>query len=303
MGSFDIAFATATLGASASAICTTRDFLGHSPDFQVSPLAYLDFGVFPASLVFGLLMGFLGTAYNRTILVALNLSSRFTAFHGTVGAVVIGAFVGAVGWFMPLLIGSGDALTQSTLDGSFNFAALGYGFLLHFSLSPISYSTRTPGGLFAPMLAVGAQAGALFFAVWAHFIPYLNATPQHFVIIGMAAFFASVVRPSHWNHPGSRTHGHFLSVLAYACCYFRCRHSRIACKVSAHLRVAARGPVTTWLRTRLQSSFMLQVPLVRLGRRDSTKPTRIMDAQSDKPEHRHSPSAGFTLLIQGNSMK
>ena len=194
LGSFDIAFAAATLGASASAICTTRGFLGHSPDFQVSSLAYLDFGVFPASLVVGLLMGFLGTAYNRTILVALNLSSRFTAFHGTVRAGVIGAFVGAVGWFMPLLIGSGDALTQSTLDGRFTFAALGYGFLLHFFLGPISYSTRTPGGLFAPMLAMGAQAGTLFFAAWAHFIPYLNATPQHFAIIGMAAFFASVVR-------------------------------------------------------------------------------------------------------------
>lgn len=194
LGSFDIAFATATLGASASAICTTRGFLGHSPDFQVPPLAYLDFGVFPASLVIGLLMGFLGIAYNRTILLALNLSSRSTAFHGTVRAAVIGAFVGAVGWFMPLLIGSGDALTQSTLDGRFNFAALGYGFLLHFFLGPISYATRTPGGLFAPMLAVGAQAGTLFFVVWAHFIPYLNATPQHFAIIGIAAFFASVVR-------------------------------------------------------------------------------------------------------------
>jgi CIC family chloride channel protein len=194
LGSFDIAFATATLGASASAICTTRGFLGHSPDFQVLPLAYLDFGVFPASLVVGLLMGFLGTAYNRTILFALNLSSRFTAFHGTVRAGVIGAFVGAVGWFTPLLIGSGDALTQNILDGRLNIAALGYGFLLHFFLGPISYSTRTPGGLFAPMLAVGAQAGTLFFAVWAHFIPYLNATPQHFAIIGMAAFFASVVR-------------------------------------------------------------------------------------------------------------
>jgi CIC family chloride channel protein len=95
---------------------------------------------------------------------------------------------------MPLLIGSGDALTQNILDGRLNIAALGYGFLLHFFLGPISYSTRTPGGLFAPMLAVGAQAGTLFFAVWAHFIPYLNATPQHFAIIGIAAFFASVVR-------------------------------------------------------------------------------------------------------------
>jgi|SRR6516165_1926959 H+/Cl- antiporter ClcA len=58
----------------------------------------------------------------------------------------------------------------------------------------VSYATRTPGGLFAPVLAVGAQSGTLFFALWAHFIPFLNATSQHFAIIGIAAFFASVVR-------------------------------------------------------------------------------------------------------------
>src|SRR5215469_10165578 len=89
-------------------------------------------------------MGFLGTAYNRTILVALNLTSRFTAIHGTVRAGVIGAFVGAVGWFMPLLIGSGDALTQSTLDGRFTFAALGYGLAVELTGS---------FSLFLPMLA------------------------------------------------------------------------------------------------------------------------------------------------------
>jgi CIC family chloride channel protein len=134
---------------------------------------------------------------------------------------------------MPLLIGSGDALTQNILDGRLNIAAVGYGFLLHFFLGPISYSTRTPGGLFAPMLAVGAQAGTLFFAVWAHFIPYLNATPQHFAIIGYSRFLCfRRSRTPHGNHPGSRTHGQFLSVSAYACSYFRCRHSHIAYKVS-----------------------------------------------------------------------
>jgi chloride channel protein, CIC family len=41
---------------------------------------------------------------------------------------------------------------------------------------------------------VGAQAGTLFFMLSGHLFPYLNATSQHFAIIGIAAFFASVVR-------------------------------------------------------------------------------------------------------------
>ena len=172
----------------------SRLLLGRSPDFHVSSLAYLDFGAFPAILLLGVLMGFLGVAYNRCILAALNLTSRFSRFRGTLRAAIIAALVAGVGWFMPLLIGAGDVLTQTVLDGRLLIGALAFGFVLHFFLGPASYATRTPGGLFAPMLAVGAQAGTLFFILWVRFLPFLNATPQHCAIIGIAAFFASVVR-------------------------------------------------------------------------------------------------------------
>lgn len=194
VGRFDITFTITTLGASVSGIYLSRVLLGHSPDLHVSPLGYLDFGVFPAVLSLGVLMGFLGVAYNHCILAALNLTSRFTKLRGTLRAAVIGALVAIVGWFMPLLIGAGDILTQNVLDGRLPVGALACGFILHFFLGPASYATRTPGGLFAPMLVVGAQAGTLFFMLWAHFVPFLNATPQHYAIIGIAAFFAAVVR-------------------------------------------------------------------------------------------------------------
>jgi chloride channel protein, CIC family len=193
-GSFEIAVTATTLGASASAICVSRVFLGQSPDFQVPALGFLNFGVFSVSLVIGILMGFLGVAYNRCILSGLNLSSRFTQFRGALRAAAIGSLVGFVGWFMPLLIGAGDPLTQDIFDGKILLGALAYGFLLHFVLGPVSYAARTPGGLFAPMLTVGAQGGALFFMLCGHLFPYLNANSQHFAIIGIAAFFASVVR-------------------------------------------------------------------------------------------------------------
>jgi CIC family chloride channel protein len=193
-GKFEVAVTATTLGASASAICVSRVFLGQSPDFQVPALGFLNFGVFSVSLVIGTLMGFLGVAYNRCILAGLNLGSRFTQFRGALRAAAIGAFIGVVGWLMPLLIGAGDRLTQDILDGKILIAALAYGFLLHFVLGPISYATRAPGGLFAPLLTVGAQAGTLFFMLCGHLFPYLNATSQHFAIIGIAAFFSSVVR-------------------------------------------------------------------------------------------------------------
>jgi len=74
--------------------------------------------------------------------------------------------LGVFGWFMPLLIGAADLLTQDILNGKILLGALDYGFLLHFFLGPISYATRATGGLFAPTLTVDAQAGTLFFMLW-----------------------------------------------------------------------------------------------------------------------------------------
>ena len=58
----------------------------------------------------------------------------------------------------------------------------------------ISYAALTPGGLFAPMLVLGAQSGWMFGAAFNRWLPNLvpNATP--FAVVGMAAFFTAVVR-------------------------------------------------------------------------------------------------------------
>ena len=67
-------------------------------------------------------------------------------------------------------------------------------FLLRFTLGAVSYAARTPGGLFAPMLVLGAQLGLLFGTLCRLAFPDLDIQPQAFAVVGMAAFFTGVVR-------------------------------------------------------------------------------------------------------------
>jgi CIC family chloride channel protein len=67
-------------------------------------------------------------------------------------------------------------------------------FLVRFVLGAVSYAAATPGGLFAPMLVLGAQSGLLFGAGCLAVFPTLTAQPVAFALVGMAAFFAGVVR-------------------------------------------------------------------------------------------------------------
>jgi CIC family chloride channel protein len=139
-------------------------------------------------------MGFVGVVYNRMILAALRLSLSFDKLRGAPRAAAIGAVIGLIGWFAPSLIGGGDMLTQQTLDGSLTSTALVLIFLVRFLLGPVSYAARTPGGLFAPMLVIGSQAGFLLLAPWSHIGSSATVVPARFAIVGMAGLFAAVVR-------------------------------------------------------------------------------------------------------------
>ena len=194
VGGFDIPVTIATLGSSAGAIAVSRVFLGHAPDFHVTSLGYPGFGTVPVHLVLGTVMGLLGVAYNRALLGALALTARLSQIRVEWRAAVIGAMVGLLGWFGPSLVGGGDHITQEALNGNVLFGSLGGAFLIRFLLWPVSYAALTPGGLFAPMLTIGSQSGLLFATLWCRWFPHNSSLPQEFAIVGMAAFFASVVR-------------------------------------------------------------------------------------------------------------
>jgi CIC family chloride channel protein len=109
-------------------------------------------------------------------------------------AALIGAAVGALAWIAPDLVGGGDAISQRTLLGIELFAIIPYLFALRLALGAISYAAGTPGGLFAPMLVLGAQLGLFFGMACQHAFPDLDIQPQGFAVVGMAAFFTGVVR-------------------------------------------------------------------------------------------------------------
>lgn len=191
---FERRIAVAALAASATAISVARIFLGEAPDFQVAALNYASTGVWPLFYLFGAVAGLLGIAYNRALLAALAAGGRLTLLPVEVRAGLIGGSVGALAWFAPGLVGGGDNMTAQALTGAEPLTAVAFAFLLRFWLGPISYAANTPGGLFAPILVLGAQSGLLFAAACRFVFPELDIQPVAFAVVGMAAFFVGVVR-------------------------------------------------------------------------------------------------------------
>ncbi len=191
---FDTRLAVATFGTSAGAIAVSRVFLGDQPDFQVETFPYVGFAAVPLYLLLGAFAGLVGIAYNRAILGSLAATERLHRWPVELRAAVIGTVVGLIAWLGPSLVGGGDPLTQRTLSGSDPLTWLVPVFLLRFALGPLCYAARTPGGLFAPMLVLGAQGGLLYGSLWTCWAAGLAPDPKAFAVVGMAAFFTAVVR-------------------------------------------------------------------------------------------------------------
>ena len=144
--------------------------------------------------LFGLTVGVLGLLYNRLLIGFLDLSEKLSVVPVPVRAAAIGFVVGTAGWFAPGWIGGGDELTQTILAGHPGLALLLGISLLRFFLGPLSYAAGTPGGLFAPVVAMGALVGTATGILHHAWMPDLVPVPLAFTVAGMAGFFTATIR-------------------------------------------------------------------------------------------------------------
>jgi CIC family chloride channel protein len=183
-----------TLAAATVAVWLMRWMLGNTLSFavaQVSPTESWNKWPF---LALGVVIGFLGAIYNVVIMALLRATDKMMKLTSLQRAAIIGGVVGVVAWFVPTLVGGGDNLTQAILSNQLALGSLITIFVVRFLIGPWSYAAGCPGGLFAPLLLLGASAGALFAGLLNHFVPGASISPVACAIVGMGALFTASVR-------------------------------------------------------------------------------------------------------------
>ncbi|MGJ0509302.1 MAG: H(+)/Cl(-) exchange transporter ClcA [Methylocystis sp.] len=191
---FEHRTALAALAASSTAMATVHFILGDSPELKVPPIDYPEPAIGPLFFILGAALGFLGIFYNWLLFRTLALYDSFARTPVELRAAATGALVGVLAWFAPALVGGGENITQAALMGSQDIFILPFVLMLRFGLGSASYAAGTPGGLFAPMLTLGALAGLFFGVVCGLLLPGLEIQPQAFAVVGMTALFTSAVR-------------------------------------------------------------------------------------------------------------
>lgn len=194
--SFRLLTVLAALFAGGTAVGCMRLILGNEPDFTVANIAAPAVAWLPLFAVFGLLTGLLGAGYNRLTLWFLDNVGGYRRIPAVAKAALIGGFIGLAMFAYPLAVGGGDGLTQLILSGHEIVLPVVVGYLLvRLVAGPLSYSAMVPGGLFAPLLAVGALWGLLFVGCLEMLWPgNAAALAIPMALVGMAALFGAAVR-------------------------------------------------------------------------------------------------------------
>ncbi|SIS22045.1 chloride channel protein, CIC family [Williamsia sterculiae] len=190
---FDPRTTVATLVASASGFAAAYPFTGSGTDFHMPPLHDPHMANAGWVLAVGVATGLLGVFYNKAVMIGLSIADA-SRLPAEVRAAFIGIVVGVVVWCAPDLAGGGDNLTQHALLGHGTIWAVTGALAFRFVFGVVSYAALTPGGLFAPMLVLGADVGLIVGLVARDLAPHSAPDPAALALIGMAAFFTASVR-------------------------------------------------------------------------------------------------------------
>lgn len=191
---FSPAVFTATLIAAAVADVTSRVLLGQLPVFHLATEAIPPLETVPVALVIGALAAVLGVAFNRALVASLDFFADIRRWSPWAVGAFVGASVAAAGLLVPGVLGGGDVLVDRILGGHIALLTLAGLFVLRFVLTMVSYGSGAPGGIFAPLLMLGAALGLAVGQGFAAWFPHSNLQPELFGAVGMAAYFSAIVR-------------------------------------------------------------------------------------------------------------
>ena len=148
-------------------------------------------------LILGMIFGVIGPLFNTLILRTQDLFQRIHGGNMTKWVLVgglLGGMCGVLGVIEPETSGGGFSLIPIAAAGNFSIGMLLFLFFTRVITTLLCFSSGAPGGIFAPMLALGTLLGTAFGMAAAVGFPAYHLEAGTFAIAGMGALLAASLR-------------------------------------------------------------------------------------------------------------
>lgn len=173
-----------------------RRFFGVQTAFNISikyPLNLNPYFQFTMYVIFGVIIAFFGKLFTYTLIKTQDIFNKIK-IHRSIKIISVMTLSFFLCILFPEVTGGGHHLAESLVYKDELLGSLIVIFVLKLIFTSISYATGFAGGIFLPMLVLGAILGKIFGEILNILYATGNDFITHFVVLGMAAFFVSVVR-------------------------------------------------------------------------------------------------------------
>ena len=174
-----------------------RIFNGESAVIEVGKLINAPVNTLWLYLVLGMIFGVLGPLFNFLVLKTQDMFQRIHGGNITKWVLIgglLGGLCGVLGVIQPGSAGGGFSLIPIAMAGNFSLSLLLFLFITRVVTTLLCFSSGAPGGIFAPMLALGMLLGTAFGMAAAAGFPAYELMPGTFAIAGMGALLAASLR-------------------------------------------------------------------------------------------------------------
>ncbi|WP_429189239.1 ClC family H(+)/Cl(-) exchange transporter [Fusobacterium sp. PH5-44] len=173
-----------------------RRFFGMQTAFNIQVIypkninPYFHFGLM---IIFGVFIAFFGKLFTLTLIKTQDIFKGIKLSKNIkISFVMVISFI--LCFILPEVTGGGHELAEGLAKYNQMFYFLIIIFVIKLLFTAISYATGFAGGIFLPMLVLGAILGKIYAMI---LMNILNLGPEyipHYIILGMAAFFVAVVK-------------------------------------------------------------------------------------------------------------
>jgi H+/Cl- antiporter ClcA len=185
---------TCAMGAAITSNMVSEIFFGLDPVFKFTNVSKLPLKYYGFIIILGILAGIFGKLFNFSLVYLQDKYKDQKIIKDIYKPVIPLVMAGILGFVFPSVLGGGHELIMELTHKNILISILLITFIVKLLFTVISYGSGVPGGIFMPILVLGALIGKGFGQIFVASFNIDEIYLINFMILVMAAYFTAVVK-------------------------------------------------------------------------------------------------------------
>jgi len=182
-----------TISAAVMADYLSKLVFGFEPAFDFHLVADLPLSAYWLLILLGALTGLGGAIYNRFMLTTIKAYQKLGSLRPWLKELLPFTLAGVLGLTFPIVLGGGHPIIEA-ITPQVTLGWLVLVLVVKFLFSALSFGSGVPGGIFFPLLILGALIGATYAEIATLATGLSPDLLPNLMILAMAGFFTAIVR-------------------------------------------------------------------------------------------------------------